>query len=119
MTTTYVFGAGACRHAGYPLASEMWEGLMDFMFRSGDIQGRAYAEYLIDNFGSPAKIEDLITEVQTRIVGLKDAEFPEGKTEYRRLGTRFAYLSMSVREWFRQMPVLRVNRVWSSALGLQ
>ena len=92
MPTTYVFGAGASRHAGYPLASEMADGLMDFMIGSGDTQGQAYAEYLMDNFGRPSNIEDLITEVQARIDRLKDAETDEEKVEYRRLGTRLAYL---------------------------
>jgi hypothetical protein len=83
----------------------MAEGLMDFMLRSGDIQGRAYAEYLMDHFGRPSNIEDLITEVQARIDRLKDAETDEEKLEYRRLGTRLAYLGTAVREWFRQIHV--------------
>lgn len=103
MPTTYVFGAGASRHAGYPLASEMADGLMDFMLRSGDIQGRVYAEYLMDHFGRPSNIEDLITDVQARIDLLKNAESAGDQAEYRRLGTRLAYLGTAVREWFRQI----------------
>jgi len=37
MTTTYVFGAGASRDVGYPLASEMGDGLLDFMLKSEDV----------------------------------------------------------------------------------
>jgi hypothetical protein len=31
MPTTYVLGAGASLHAGYPLASTMGEGVLDFV----------------------------------------------------------------------------------------
>ena len=62
--TTYVFGGGASRHAGYPLASEMAEGLMRSMLYSEDSLGRPYAEYSIDRFGTPSNIEDLISEIQ-------------------------------------------------------
>jgi hypothetical protein len=37
MTTTYVFGAGASRDVGYPLASEMGDRLLDFMLKSEDV----------------------------------------------------------------------------------
>ena len=36
MSTTFVFGAGASLHAGYPLASTMGEALLDFMLKSSD-----------------------------------------------------------------------------------
>lgn len=100
MVTTYVLGAGASRHAGYPLACEMGKGLLEEMLKSTDGQGQAYAEYLIDNFGMSANIEDLITELQIRIDALKSSEATQDKIEYRRLGTRLGYLSTALRAWF-------------------
>jgi hypothetical protein len=99
MTTTYVFGAGASHHAGYPLASEMAEGLMRSMLNSEDTYGRPYAEYLIDRFGTPSNIEDLISAIQASLDALRGSD----KTEYSRLGTRLGYLSTSLREWFRRL----------------
>jgi hypothetical protein len=57
MTTTYVFGAGASHHAGYPLASEMAEGLMTSMLNSEDTYGRPYA-ISEDTYGRPYAIFD-------------------------------------------------------------
>jgi len=100
MATTYVLGAGASRHAGYPLACEMGKALLEEMLKSTDGQGQAYAEYLIDNFGSQFNIEDLITELQTRIETLKSSTTAQDKIEYGRLGTRLGYLSTALRTWF-------------------
>jgi hypothetical protein len=105
MTTTYVFVAGASRHAGYPLASEMAEGLMRNMLNSEDTLGRPYAEYLIDRFGRPSNIEDLISEIQSSLDALRGSESGQDRTEYSRLGTRLGYLSTSLREWFRRIHI--------------
>jgi hypothetical protein len=100
MTTTYVLGAGASRHAGYPLATEMAEGLMMNMLNSEDTLGRPYAEYLIQRFGRPSNIEDLISEIQASLDALGASGPVQDKTKYSRLGTRLGYLSTSLREWF-------------------
>ena len=58
MATTYVIGAGASRHAKYPLASEMGQGLIKFMLGMDQhpyapIQARC----LIEHFGDQPNIE--------------------------------------------------------------
>src|ERR1700691_1345615 len=70
MTRTYIIGAGASRHAGYPLASEMGDALLNFKLHSEDLRLRASAEYLIGNFGIYSNVEDLITACQRRIKAL-------------------------------------------------
>jgi len=50
VTTTYVIGAGASRYAKYPLASEMGQGLINFMLRMdqrpyASIQARRLIEH--------------------------------------------------------------------------
>ena len=50
MATTYVIGAGASRYAKYPLASEMGQGLINFMLRMdqrpyASIQARRLIEH--------------------------------------------------------------------------
>jgi hypothetical protein len=89
MTTTYVFGAGASRHAGYPLASEMGEGLLRAMGNSVDARSRASAEDLIKRFGKPSNIEDLITEIQVAQDALKSATAEKDKAEYARFRHMF------------------------------
>ena len=101
MSTVYVFGAGASRDVGYPLASEMGDGLLDYMLESADPMARPSAEYLIDHFGKSPNIEDLITELQVRIDALKGSQISEEKTERMRLGNRRGSLGNSIREWFR------------------
>jgi hypothetical protein len=103
MTTTYVFGAGASHHAGYPLASEMGEGLIRNMLSSEDLHSRPYAEYLIDQFGRLSNIEDLITQIQSSLDAIKGSANARGKTEYTRLGNRLGYLGRALRQWFREI----------------
>jgi hypothetical protein len=103
MSTTYVFGAGASRDVGYPLASEMGDGLLDFMVKSPDLWIRASGEFLTDTFGKSPNIEDLITELQSRIDQLKDAQSPEDKAQRMRLGNRRGFLGTALREWFREL----------------
>jgi hypothetical protein len=82
MTTTYVLGAGASLHAGFPLASAMGEGLLDFMLRYPMAAYSSAAQFLIDTFGKSPNIEDLITTLQSRIDALNT---PEGRAERMRL----------------------------------
>lgn len=105
MSTTYVFGAGASRDVGYPLASEMGDHLLDFMLKSEDTWIRASGEFLIDTFGKSPNIEDLITELQSRIDRLKDAQSPEDKAQRMRLGNRRGFLGTALREWFREIHI--------------
>jgi len=103
MSTTYVFGAGASRDVGYPLASEMGDQLLDFMLKSSNSWIRASAEFLIDTFGKSANIEDLITELQSRIDQLQAAQSVEDRAQRMRLGNRRGFLGTALREWFREI----------------
>ena len=103
MTTTYVFGAGASCDAGYPLASQMGSALLEFMLKSEDVWIRASAEFLIDTFGDSPNIEDLITEIQSRVEKLKNASTPLDRTQFAKLGNRRGSLGTALREWFREI----------------
>ena len=52
MITTYVFGAGASRDVGYPLASDMGADLLDFMLKP-NASICASEQFLIDAFCGP------------------------------------------------------------------
>jgi hypothetical protein len=97
MSTTYVFGAGASIHAGYPLASEMGKGLLEFMLSYPIDRYRDSAQVLIEEFGTSPNIEDLITVLEERIETLKDKD--------RALRSVFAHahahMIEMLREWFR------------------
>lgn len=101
--TTYVFGAGASRDVGYPLASEMGDGLLDFMLRSPDNSIRASGQYLVDNFGRSPNVEDLITELESRVAQLKDAPIAEERAQRMRLGNSRAFLGTALQFWFREI----------------
>lgn len=100
MNTVYAFGAGASLHAGYPLASKMGEGLLDFMLGYPINTYRESAQLIIDSFGKCPNVEDLITEIEAKIESLKKAE------EFDRV-TRSVWaqalgnLGHMLREWFR------------------
>jgi hypothetical protein len=103
--TVYVFGAGASRDVGYPLASDMGNGLLDFMLKSDDLWIRSSGEFLIDTFGRSPNVEDLVTELQSQIDGLKSAQSHEGKARRMRLGNSRGSLGTALREWFREIHI--------------
>jgi hypothetical protein len=59
--TTFVFGAGASKDAGYPLASSMGQELVEWMEASEDF--RSTATWLKDRFDNPTDIESVLTEM--------------------------------------------------------
>ena len=63
--TVYVLGAGASKHAGYPLAREMGAGLLAWMNRQTDpsFNYAWAAEWLQDTFVQADDLEDLLTRV--------------------------------------------------------
>jgi hypothetical protein len=101
--TTYVFGAGASRDVGYPLAADMGDGLLDFMLKSPDPSIQGSGRFLIDTFGRSPNIEDLITELESRVAQLKDAPTAEERAQRMRLGNRRAFLGTSLQFWFREI----------------
>ncbi len=66
MATTYVIGAGASRHAQYPLASEMEQGVIHFML-SMQAPFPQQARHLTQQFGTEPNIEEMITELESLI----------------------------------------------------
>jgi hypothetical protein len=103
MTTTYVFGAGASIHAGYPLAATMGEALLNFMLDYPMPPYPAEAQFVIDSFGKSPNIEDVITSLQSRVDSLESVKTVEGKAERMRLGNCLGFLNASIREWFREI----------------
>lgn len=103
MSVVYVFGAGASKHVGYPLASEMGGLLLDYMLASNDFESRARAESLIDRFGRQTNFEDLLTELLARTDALKNSPNPEERSERMRLGNSRGRLVDCLRQWFREI----------------
>jgi hypothetical protein len=103
--TTYVFGAGASSDVGYPLAADMGDGLLDFMLKSPDPSIQASGHFLIDTFGRSPNIEDLITELESRVAQLKDAPTAEERAQRMRLGNSRAFLGTALQFWFREIHV--------------
>jgi hypothetical protein len=67
---TYVFGAGASRHAGYPLAQRMGHDLFAWMDGHEDVESLSFrqtATFLRDHFQETEDIEKLITAIEEMI----------------------------------------------------
>lgn len=103
MPTTYVFGAGASLHAGYPLASTMGEGLLDFMLGYPFPPYPGEAQFVIDTFGESPNIEDVITAFQSRIESLESLNTIDAKAERTKFGNCLGFLNAALREWFREI----------------
>ncbi|MGO9272645.1 MAG: hypothetical protein ACLQOO_20825 [Terriglobia bacterium] len=97
--TVYVLGAGASRHAGYPLASQMATELFAWMrkFPADSIYPHI-VEKLLNRFGSNPDIEDVITDLQESVI--KNLEDRYEYHQLRECRNRLVYAS---REWFRQI----------------
>jgi hypothetical protein len=64
---TYVFGAGASLHVGYPLAKRMGHDLFDWLDGHDDVgpfSFRQTAQFLRDHFDETSDIENLITAIE-------------------------------------------------------
>src|SRR5882672_1127575 len=101
MATTYVFGAGASIHAGYPLSARMGEELLQFMLNYPIDRYRDSANVLIESFGKSPNIEDMITVLEERIETLRDAENLNDKATRSVLAHAHAHVGEMLREWFR------------------
>jgi hypothetical protein len=66
--TIYVFGAGASRHAGYPVASHMATELFSWKDRfPASAECRSAAEGLLERFGTSPNMEDVNTQLRAEI----------------------------------------------------
>ena len=99
--TTYVLGAGASRHAGYPLANTMGRELTTWM-RNASIpylEAATAAQFLEDTFGRMSDFEELLTQIASLI-----AENEHGTPSQRAIRAQVAQarstLTQSLREWF-------------------
>lgn len=100
MKTTYVFGAGASLHAGYPLASKMGGELLEFMLKSRNDNSRKYGQFIVDSFGRSPNIEELVTEIEARMESLRK----EGRIDERRdWGNALGFFAVMLRELFRKI----------------
>jgi hypothetical protein len=70
---TYVFGAGASLHAGYPLTADLGNGLYAWA-RQSDLIWRGYIEELYQQYGGLADLERILTELHERPAGSRAAE---------------------------------------------
>jgi hypothetical protein len=103
MRTVYVMGAGASKHAGYPLISGMGKQWLDWMaaYPNGYFQGSV--DFVVERFGSDPNVEDVITEMQSSIHSVADSEVLEDRLQRMLLGNTLGQLSAGLREWFRQL----------------
>ena len=86
MSTAYIFGAGASRHVGYPLATNMRTELLEWMLKFPGDRYRASSELLTEQFGKSPNIEDLITALESEIKALKTGN---AEDKSRRMRARF------------------------------
>jgi hypothetical protein len=102
VATTYVIGAGASRHAKYPLASDMGPGVIDFMLGMQHPYPPLQARWLIDTFGQQPNIEEVITELGLRIEAARNAGTGADPSPLSPGNVR-GWVAHSLREWFRQI----------------
>jgi hypothetical protein len=104
MSTVYIFGAGASRHVGYPLASTMGTELLQWMLTTSDVSGQFQptAELVINRFGEFPNIEDVITQLSSAIKKLH-RDVQEENVERTILGNARGWMAAAIREWFREI----------------
>jgi hypothetical protein len=110
MSTVYVFGAGASIHAGYPLASKMGGELLEFMLNSKNDDFRVSAEQLIERFGKTPNIEDLISNIETKINALNAHKTDDELVSRVILSSGLSNILRALREWFRVLHARPADR---------
>lgn len=103
MNTVYILGAGASKHAGFPLIADMGKQWFEWMDTYPGGRYQDACNLLKDVFGSAPNIEDVITEVESLIDSLANSEDQERKLERTLLGNTYGRLNESLREWFREL----------------
>ncbi len=98
MATVYVIGAGASRHAQYPLATDMGQGVINFMM-SLQCPFPQQARKLIDCFGKQPNIEEMISKLGSLAQSAQSTPDPCSP------GNLYSFLCIALREWFRQIHV--------------
>jgi|SRR5579871_62869 len=103
MRTVCVMGAGASKHAGYPLISGMGKRWLDWMAAYPNGYFRGSVDLLLQRFGSDPNIEDVITEMDSSIHSLADSDVLEDRLQRTLLGNTLGQLNAGLREWFREL----------------
>ncbi len=95
--TTYVLGAGASRHAGYPLAGELGDTLHDWICRNKppNHDYRIHMDQLRELYGGLGNIEQVLTDLDECPPGSQAATLP-GPIR----ANLFRDLRLSIREFF-------------------
>jgi hypothetical protein len=99
-STVFVFGAGASIHAGYPLASKMGGDLLQFMLKYPNDWFQASARTLVEEFGESPNIEDLISDIETKIDALEKAESYDDRLLRSNLVYARGHVAHTLRAWF-------------------
>ncbi len=100
MNTIFVFGAGASIHAGYPLASKMGGELLQFMLKYPHDWFQASGRTLVEEFGESPNMEDLISDIETRIDALEKTVSYEERLLRSNLVYGRSHAAHCLRAWF-------------------
>ena len=103
MRTVYVMGAGASKHAGFPLISGMGKQWLEWMAAYPNGYFRGSVDLVVERFGSNPNVEDVITEMQASIHSLTSSEVVEDRLQRTLLGNTLGQLNAGLREWFREL----------------
>ena len=102
MSAVYVIGAGASRHAKYPLAPEMGKGLIEFMLGNQHPFAPIQARCLIKQFGDEPNIEEVVTKLTLRVESDRAAGVPTNPSPCSP-GNLRGWVGTWLREWFREI----------------
>ena len=103
MRTVYVMGAGASKHAGFPLISGMGKQWLEWMAAYPNGYFRGSVDLVVERFGNDPNIEDVMTEMQSSIHSLAHSEVLEDRLQRTLLGNTLGQLNAGLREWFREL----------------
>ena len=92
--TTYVLGAGASVHAGYPLTTQLGDRLLRWA-QQGDFTKRGFIEDLQDLYGGLADLEQIVTELHERPAGSEAAKLTQMQC-----GNTIGALEIGIPEFF-------------------
>ncbi len=108
---TYVLGAGASRHAGYPLVGELGNALRDWIHGTKPTGHgyRVHIDHLHELYGGLGNIEEILTDLDDCRPASRAATLPRPTR-----GNILADLGQSIREFFndlREKPALLYARL--------
>lgn len=102
MKTVFVLGAGASRHAGYPLASTMGHEMLEWMSKRED-DLKFTAEFVREQFGSSPNIEDVITELDSHVEAKANATTLEERLSHTPYAVELGQVRKALPMWFEEI----------------